>query len=117
MRTKFQFPASIFTRPCLTREVMQTSSGQAVSIFGGTQRRRLMEESTVAEKGQGNPGNFAEDREKASRAGQAGGQHSSGSFANDHDKASEAGKKGGQASSGGSHDQHVKAGQQSHKNT
>jgi uncharacterized protein len=44
----------------------------------------------------GNPGNFAEDREKASRAGQAGGQHSSGNFANDRERAAEAGRKGGQ---------------------
>ncbi len=76
-----------------------------------------MEESTVAEQGHGNPGNFAEDREKASRAGQTGGQHSGGNFANDRERAAEAGKKGGQSSSGGSHEQHVKAGQQSHKNT
>jgi general stress protein YciG len=51
----------------------------------------------------GNPGNFAEDREKASRAGSIGGQHSSGNFANDRERAAEAGRKGGQAShSGGS---------------
>jgi len=48
----------------------------------------------------GNPGNFAEDREKASRAGHIGGQHSSGNFANDREKAVEAGRKGGQASHG-----------------
>ena len=44
----------------------------------------------------GNPGNFAEDREKASRAGHVGGQHSSGNFANDRERAAEAGRKGGQ---------------------
>ncbi len=49
----------------------------------------------------GNPGNFAEDREKASRAGQIGGQHSSGNFAHNPERAAEAGRKGGQASHGG----------------
>jgi general stress protein YciG len=63
------------------------------------------------------PVTFAEDREKASRAGHTGGQHSSGNFAEDREKAAEAGRKGGQASSGGTHEQHVKAGQQSHKNS
>jgi general stress protein YciG len=42
-----------------------------------------------------NPGNFANDREKASRAGKIGGQRSSGNFKNDPKRASEAGKKGG----------------------
>ena len=44
----------------------------------------------------GNPGNFAEDREKASRAGHTGGQQSSGNFAHDRERAAEAGRKGGQ---------------------
>lgn len=52
-----------------------------------------------------NPGNFANDRQKASEAGKKGGQASggsnSGNFANDRKKASEAGKKGGQRSGGG----------------
>lgn len=48
-----------------------------------------------------NPGNFANDREKASEAGKTGGQHSGGNFANDREKASEAGKKGGATSHGG----------------
>lgn len=48
-----------------------------------------------------NPGNFANDREKASRAGQKGGQNSGGNFANDRARASEAGRKGGQNSHGG----------------
>jgi general stress protein YciG len=62
-----------------------------------------------------NPGNFANDREKASQAGQASGQHrgatetenehsnassqkgshGSGNFANDRERAAEAGRKGG----------------------
>jgi len=50
---------------------------------------------------QQNPGNFANDREKASQAGRKGGQASGGNFANDRAKASEAGKKGGQNSHGG----------------
>jgi general stress protein YciG len=45
----------------------------------------------------GNPGNFAEDREKASRAGHVGGQHSSGNFANNRERAVEAGRRGGLA--------------------
>jgi uncharacterized protein len=47
-----------------------------------------------------NPGNFANDREKASEAGRKGGQKSGGNFANDREKASEAGRKGGQKSPG-----------------
>lgn len=48
-----------------------------------------------------NPGNFANDREKASEAGKKGGQASEGGFANDKDKASDAGKKGGEHSHDG----------------
>ncbi|ARS48892.1 MULTISPECIES: general stress protein [Pseudomonadaceae] len=48
-----------------------------------------------------NPGNFANDREKASEAGKKGGKASGGNFANDREKASEAGRKGGQNSHGG----------------
>jgi general stress protein YciG len=48
-----------------------------------------------------NPGNFANDREKASEAGRAGGHASGGNFANDREKASEAGQKGGQHSHSG----------------
>ncbi|KTC43916.1 MAG: general stress protein [Pseudomonas sp.] len=52
-------------------------------------------------KGNNNPGNFANDREKASEAGKKGGHASGGNVANDRQKASEAGKKGGQHSGGG----------------
>ena len=48
----------------------------------------------------GGSGNFAEDRERASEAGQKGGQHSGGNFKNDPQRASEAGKKGGKSSHG-----------------
>jgi general stress protein YciG len=48
-----------------------------------------------------NPGNFANNREKASRAGQLGGQNSGGNFRNDREKASRAGEMGGRASHGG----------------
>jgi len=41
-----------------------------------------------------NPGNFANDREKASEAGQKGGQMSGGNFKNDPERASEAGPQG-----------------------
>jgi general stress protein YciG len=51
--------------------------------------------------GNKNPGNFANDREKAAEAGRKGGQASGGNFANDREKASEAGKKGGQNSRSG----------------
>ncbi|KNX77869.1 stress-induced protein [Pseudomonas sp. 250J] len=50
---------------------------------------------------QTNPGNFANDRERASRAGQKGGRNSGGNFANDRARASEAGRKGGRNSHGG----------------
>ncbi|ELZ8933353.1 general stress protein [Cronobacter dublinensis] len=49
----------------------------------------------------GGSGNFAEDRQRASEAGQKGGQHSGGNFKNDPDRASEAGRKGGENSHGG----------------
>lgn len=55
----------------------------------------------MANTGNNNPGNFANDREKASEAGKKGGQQSGGSFANDREKASEAGRKGGSNSHGG----------------
>jgi general stress protein YciG len=76
----------------------------------------------MATTGKDNPGNFANDPERASEAGQKGGEHShgggrqsndaspssgggqgnsrGGNFANDKEKASEAGKKGGQKSGG-----------------
>lgn len=47
-----------------------------------------------------NPGNFANNREKASEAGRKGGHNSGGNFANDPARASEAGRKGGQQSRG-----------------
>lgn len=43
-----------------------------------------------------NPGNFSNDREKASEAGRKGGQSSAGNPASDRQKAPEAGRKGGQ---------------------
>jgi hypothetical protein len=60
------------------------------------------EEIMANQQHSGNPGNFAEDREKASRAGHVGGQHSPGNFAKDRERAAEAGRKGGQATHGGS---------------
>ncbi len=67
----------------------------------------------MANTGNKNTGNFADDKQKASEAGKKGGQASSGdsgggqgsgrggNFADDKQKASEAGKKGGQSSGGG----------------
>ncbi|MEN0074790.1 MAG: general stress protein [Paracraurococcus sp.] len=56
--------------------------------------------------GHKNPGNFANNREKAREAGRAGGTHQGkannpGNFANNRQKAAEAGRKGGQHSHGG----------------
>ncbi|EJO91455.1 hypothetical protein A471_22938 [Ectopseudomonas mendocina DLHK] len=48
-----------------------------------------------------NPGNLANDRQKASEVGKKGGRSSGGSFANDRQKATEAGRKGGRNSHGG----------------
>jgi len=50
----------------------------------------------------GNPGNFANDRDKAARAGHVGGtrqgkRNNPGNFANDRARAAEAGRKGGQS--------------------
>ncbi|HEX7368288.1 MAG TPA: general stress protein [Candidatus Saccharimonadales bacterium] len=42
-----------------------------------------------------NPGNFANDKEKARRAGRKGGAMSPGNFKNDPQRASKAGRKGG----------------------
>ncbi|MBD1553991.1 general stress protein [Pseudomonas typographi] len=47
-----------------------------------------------------NPGNFANDRAKASAAGKKGGHNSGGNFARDTSRASEAGRKGGMNSRG-----------------
>jgi general stress protein YciG len=56
--------------------------------------------------GNKNPGNFANDRAKASEAGKKGGQVSGGNFANDKEKAAETGRKGGQNSHGGGRTSH-----------
>ncbi len=60
----------------------------------------------MANNTSGNPGNFANDPEKAREAGRVGGTHQGqennpANFANDREKAAEAGSKGGQASQGG----------------
>lgn len=49
----------------------------------------------------GGKGNFAEDRERASKAGKKGGQESGGNFKNDPERAAKAGREGGQHSHGG----------------
>lgn len=48
----------------------------------------------MASSGNKNPGNFANDREKASEAGKKGGQASGGNVANDRQKGTGAGNKG-----------------------
>jgi general stress protein YciG len=74
----------------------------------GLARRTIRQgdQAMAEQRHTGNPGNFAEDREKASRAGQIGGQHSSGNFANDRERAAEAGRKGGENSHGGGGAEH-----------
>ncbi|QLL10639.1 general stress protein [Pseudomonas chlororaphis] len=52
----------------------------------------------MANTGHSNPGNFANDRQKASEAGRKGGQASGGNVANVRQKTSDANKKGGQPS-------------------
>jgi len=71
------------------------SSCKAQAGFAKTHRRG--ETNMTTNK---NPGNFANDRARASEAGRKGGHNSGGNFANDPQKASEAGRKGGQASHG-----------------
>jgi general stress protein YciG len=60
--------------------------------------------ATPRARGAGNPGNFANNRQKAVEAGRRGGQHSHGgggagnnpgNFANNRQRAAEAGRKGG----------------------
>ena len=70
---------------------------------GKLTKRYFSKWRTLMTTGNKNPGNFANDREKASEAGKKGGQSSGGNFANDREKASEAGRKGGQHSHGGGH--------------
>ncbi|MBC2659184.1 general stress protein [Pseudomonas sp. MSSRFD41] len=55
----------------------------------------------MANTGHPNPGNFANDREKASEAGRKGGQASGGHSTGDRHKASGAGKQGSRRSGGG----------------
>lgn len=47
-----------------------------------------------------NPGNFANNPEKAAIAGKKGGQNSGGNFAKNRERAVEAGRKGGQRGKG-----------------
>ncbi|MCI0996251.1 general stress protein [Pseudomonas corrugata] len=55
----------------------------------------------MANSGNKNPGNFANDREKASEAGKKGGQASGGSNTNDRQKGSGAGSKGSERGQSG----------------
>lgn len=67
----------------------------------GRSRRDKVADSNGGGGRENNPGNFANDREKASEAGRKGGQESGGNFKNDPERAAEAGSKGGQASHSG----------------
>ncbi|AOE61108.1 general stress protein [Pseudomonas corrugata] len=55
----------------------------------------------MANSGNKNPGNFANDREKASEAGKKGGQASGGNNTNDRQKGSGAGSKGSERGQSG----------------
>jgi general stress protein YciG len=55
----------------------------------------------MANSGNKNPGNFANDREKASEAGKKGGQASGGNNTNDRQKGSGAGSKGNERGQSG----------------
>ncbi|AKK00900.1 MULTISPECIES: con-10 family general stress protein [Pseudomonas] len=55
----------------------------------------------MANSGNKNPGNFANDRDKASEAGKKGGQASGGNNTNDRQKGSGAGSKGNERGQGG----------------
>ncbi|MGX9566701.1 con-10 family general stress protein [Pseudomonas viciae] len=55
----------------------------------------------MASSGNKNPGNFANDRDKASEAGKKGGQASGGNVANDRQKGTGAGNKGNDRNQGG----------------
>jgi general stress protein YciG len=65
---------------------------------------QITEHNSTTRSGSNNPGNFANNREKAVEAGRRGGQHSHGgggagnnpgNFANNRQRAAEAGRKGG----------------------
>ncbi|MDB5374709.1 MAG: ral stress protein [Belnapia sp.] len=65
----------------------------------------MANQQTSTGGGNGNPGNFANDRQKARIAGQLGGMKQGkasnpGNFANNREKAAAAGRKGGQHSHG-----------------
>src|SRR5262249_14827434 len=79
------------------RLIPSLQQGRATPVLDTSKEVRAMAE----QRHTGNPGNFAEDREKASRAGHIGGQHSSGNFAHNRERAAEAGRKGGEHSHGG----------------
>ncbi|AHL33554.1 stress protein [Pseudomonas brassicacearum] len=55
----------------------------------------------MANSGNKNPGNFSNDREKASEAGKKGGQASGGNVPSDRQKGSGAGNKGSERGQGG----------------
>ncbi len=90
------------------REHGQTPPMQSEHIEHGQRGQHGVNEaeSQVGKRapGAGNPGNFANNREKAVEAGRRGGQHSHGgggagnnpgNFANNRQRAAEAGRKGG----------------------
>jgi uncharacterized protein len=85
----------------------EDNPSDAGSLMGRTEAKRDVGGRNVRsaemseQRRTANPGNFAVDREKASRAGQLGGQHSSGNFAHNRERAAQAGRKGGERSRGG----------------
>jgi len=101
--------ATASARSWETTGTLSVPAGGTVMVGGPPQQqgKRTMANTGNSSGGsKGNPGNFANDREKAKEAGHVGGQHQGkennpGNFANDRNKASEAGRKGGQQSHGG----------------
>lgn len=85
-----------------SRFVMPPSERTPVLVPRRRRRRptKPRDEDMADQRPTKNPGNFAADRERASRAGHVGGQHSSGNFARNPARAAEAGRKGGRNSHG-----------------
>ena len=103
------------TRPVEAEGVGLAPAFTQLPLSGTALGSRLERRTNMAQQHTGNPGNFAEDREKAAEAGRKGGQHSGGNFANDRERAAEAGHKGGQHSGGNFADDRERAAEAGHK--
>lgn len=77
-------------------------SGRGFASMDAARQREIASAGGRSQGKANNPGNFANDRQKASIAGREGGRsqgkaNNPGNFANDRQKASAAGRKGGEA--------------------